>query len=117
MALVKKFLDKFNGLHYPQEYLCLAKESFQQPLHAYLVKDKKIIKDITGEHLFTGYSPLIFTLQAAGDELPANINIVFSQQSLQPNDFFEQKDAIASLSLKMTRKQAAGDTIAFYYEG
>ena len=117
MKLVKKLLNKLNGLHYPQEYLCLAKESFQQPLHVYLVNDKKIIKDITGEHSFTGYSPLIFTLHSAGHELPANIDIVFSQQSLQPNDFFKQKDAIASLSLKMIRKQAAGDITIFYYEG
>jgi hypothetical protein len=40
-----------------------------------------------------------------------------SQQSFQPNDFFKQKDAIASLSLKMIRKQAAGDIAIFYYEG
>jgi hypothetical protein len=117
MALIKRILKKFNGLHYSQEYLCLAKESFQLPLHAYLVNDKKIIKDITDEHLFTGYSPLIFTLYSADHELPANIDIILSRQSLQPNDSFKQKDAIASVSLKMIRKQAAGDIFIFYYEG
>ena len=118
MELVQKLLNKFNGLHYPQEYLCLAKESFQQPLYVYLVNDKRIIKDITGEHLFTGYSPLILNLNSSADqELPPKIDIVFSQQTLQPNDFFKQKDAIASLSLIMIRKQAAGDTTIFYYEG
>jgi flavin reductase (DIM6/NTAB) family NADH-FMN oxidoreductase RutF len=118
MALLKKLLNKFNGLHYPQEYLCLAKESFQQPIHAYLVNDKGVIKDITDQHLFTGYSPLILTLNSPTDQkLPDEIDIAFSQKSLQPNDFFKQKDAIASLSSKMIRKQAAGDTIVFYYEG
>ncbi|HKB43762.1 MAG TPA: hypothetical protein VKC90_05210 [Chitinophagaceae bacterium] len=115
---LKKLFNKLNGLHYRQEYLCLAKESFQQPIHAYLVNDKKIIKDITDEHLFTGYSPLILTLNsAAGQELPDEIDIIFSQQSFHPNEFFKQKDAIASLSLKMIRKQALGDTAVFYYEG
>jgi hypothetical protein len=117
MALIKRILNKFNGLHYSQEYLCLAKESFQQPLHAYLVNDKKIIKDITNEHLFTGYSPLIFTLYSIDHELPANIDIILSRQSLQPNDFFKQKDAIASLSLKLIRKQTAGYVAVFHYEG
>lgn len=120
MQLGQKLLQKLNGLYYPQEYLCLAKESFQQPLHAYLVDGRKIIKNITNEHLFTGYSPLIFTLNSpAGNnrELPVNIEIVFSQQSLQPNDIFEKKDAIARLSLKMIRKQSHGNNSIFYYEG
>jgi flavin reductase (DIM6/NTAB) family NADH-FMN oxidoreductase RutF len=120
MKLVKKIFNKLNGIYYPQEYLCFAKESFQQPLHVYLVEDRKITKVITHSHLFTGYSPLIFTLHSpAGNnqELPANIEIIFSKQSLQPNDFFTKKDAIAQLSLKIIRKQSAGDKTIFYYEG
>jgi len=120
MKLVKKILNKLNGLYYPQEYLCFTKESFQQPLHAYLVDGRQIIKDITNEHLFTGYSPLIFTLYSpagSNPELPANIEIIFSQRSLQPNDLFTKKDAIARLSLKLIRKQSAGDITILYYEG
>jgi hypothetical protein len=120
MNPVKKILTKLNGLHYPQEYLCFAKESFQQPLHAYLADGNKVIKDITHSHLFTGYSPLIFTLYfPAGNnrELPANIEIVFSQQSLQPNDILAKKEAIARLSLKMIRQQSVADTRIVYYEG
>ena len=119
MKLVKKILNKFRGLHYPQEYLCFAKESFQNPLHVYLVDKGQVIKDITNEHLFTGYSPLIFTLNSVASnnpELSATINIIFSQQPLQQDEFPEKKDAIARLSLKMIRKQPAGDTAIFYYE-
>ena len=54
MKLLQKILNKLNGLHYPQEYLCLAKESFQQPLHVYIAEGRQIIKDITHFHLFTG---------------------------------------------------------------
>jgi hypothetical protein len=118
MKLVKKILNNLNGLHYPQEYLCFAKEPFQHPLHAYLVEDRKVIKDITHSHLFTGYSPLIFTLYSGNNQkLPDDIEIVFSQQSLQKNEFIEKKDAIARLSLKMIRKQAAGSDTIFHYEG
>lgn len=118
--LVKKILNKLNGLYYPQEYLCFAKESFQYPLHAYLADGRQIIKDITHSHLFTGYSPLILTLHspaANNQELPGNIEIIFSQQSLPENGFIEKKDALARLSLKMIRKQAAGSDIISYYEG
>ena len=120
MKLVKKILNKLNGLYYPQEYLCFTKESFQQPLHAYLIDGRQIIKDITNEHLFTGYSPLIFTLHSpagSNPELPANIEIIFSQQFMQPNDHFKKKDAIARLSLKLIQKQVAGDLLLLYYEG
>ena len=90
MGIVKKILTKFNGLHYRQEYLCLAKESFQNPIHAYFIKDGQIIKNITNENLFTGYRPLIFTLTSSDLKEPfSNIEILFSQQSLQPNDFFD----------------------------
>jgi hypothetical protein len=116
MQLLQKLLNKFNGLHYRQEYLCLAKEFFQNPVQVYLVDKDRVIKNITGEHLFTGYSPLIFTLYSNG-ELPGTIEIIFSQQSLQPNDVFKGKDAIARLSLKMIRKQSAGGINIFYYEG
>ena len=115
MRAVKKILDKLNGLHYRQEYLCLARESFQQPLHAYIVNDNHIIKDITNEHLFIGYCPLVFVL--TGISLAENIHVIFSQQLLQPNVKFVQKDAIAFLQLKKTRQQQAGEHSISYYEG
>jgi len=120
MKLVKRILNKFNGLYYKQEYLCLAKESFQQPLHVYLIAGKQIIKDITNQHLFTGYSPLIFTLYSISikeAELTEKIDIIFSEQCLKPNEFLGKKDAIACLSLKMIRRKSAGDTGIFFYEG
>ncbi len=111
-------LTKINGLHYRQEYLCLAKESFQNPIHAYFVKDGHIIKDITNEHLFTGYSPLIFTLISSELKEPfSNIEVLFTQQSLQPNDLFRERDALASLSLRLIQKQAIDNNEIYYYEG
>ena len=119
MQLLQKLLNKLNGLYYKQEYLCLAKESFQQGLHVYLIAGKQIIKDITDQHLFTGYSPLIFTLYSSSfneDELTGKIDIVFSERCLNPDEFLEKKDAIAWLSLKMIRRQPVGDTDIVYYE-
>jgi len=120
MKVLKRILNKFNGLYYPQEYLCLAKESFQQPLHVYLIAGKQIIKDITNQHLFTGYSPLIFALYSSSVtelELTEKMDIIFSEQCLKPNEFPEKKDAIACLSLKMVRRQSTGDMDIVYYEG
>ena len=119
MQLLQKLLNRFNGLHYKQEYLCFAKESFQQPLHVYLVDGKQIIKDITNQHLFTGYSPLIFTLYSTSGqegELPEKIDIIFSERRLKPSEFLEKKDTMACLSLKMIRHQSAGDMDIVYYE-
>ena len=118
MSIIKKLLGKFNGLHYRQEYLCLAKELFQNPIRAYFVKDAQIIKDITNEHLFTGYSPLIFTLTSCVLKEPfSNIEIVFSQSSFQPNEFFMERDALARLSLRLMLKQRIDNHDLYYYEG
>lgn len=120
MQLLQKLLNKFNGLYYTQEYLCLAKESLQRQLHVYLIAGKQIIKDITNQHLFTGYSPLIFTLYSPSINevaLTEKIDIIFSDRRLKPNEFLEKKDAIACLSLKMIRRQSAGDMDIVYYEG
>lgn len=118
MQLLQKLLNKLNGLHYQQEYLCLAKESFQDPIHAYLVKDARIIQDITDKHLFTGYSPLIFTMSWPDLKEPfPNVEIVFCQQSLQPNDLFKKRDALASLSLRLIKKQTIQPNEIYHYEG
>lgn len=114
MKLVNKILNRLNGLYYKQEYLCLAKGSFQQPLHAYLPAGKQIIKDITNQHLFIGYSPLIFALHSPSvseGELTENIDIIFSERDIKPNEFLEKKDAIATLSFNKIRQL---NNIAFY---
>ena len=115
---MKKILTKLNGLHYEQEYLCLAKESVQNPIHAYLVKHGRVIKDITNEHSFTGYSPLIFTLTSSNLKEPSsNIEMFSSQRSLQPNDFFKKKDALAWLSLRLIQQRKIDNNEVYYYEG
>ncbi len=115
MNLVKKALHKFNGLHYRQEYLCLARESFNQPLYVYLVNDKRIIADVTSLHLFVGYCPLVFAF--TNMDLPENIQLIFTNRQLQPNDIFLKKDAIALLKLRRIKQQVADSTAILYYEG
>jgi len=115
MRILQKILLKLNGLHYPQEYLCFAKESLPGPLHAYLVHDNCIIKDITKQHLFVGYCPLVFAFPFP--DLPASVQIIFSHRVLQPNEIFTAKDALAKLELKMIKKQQAEDSNVSYYEG
>jgi hypothetical protein len=115
MKLVKKILNKLNGLHYPQEYLCFAKETFPDPLHVYLINNKRIIKDITSQHLFVGYCPLVFAFSFA--DLPSSIQIIFSNRVMQPNEIFTAKDALATLELSLIKKQQHDGSNIFYYEG
>jgi hypothetical protein len=118
MGLLKKILNKFNGLHYQQEYLCLSKESFQYPLHAFLINNGHIIKDITGSHLFVGYSPLIIALSSSSvDPMPQTIDIVFSHKTLRPNENPEKKDAMALLTLKKIRQLDVDGEVILFYEG
>jgi hypothetical protein len=115
LALLKKILSKFNGLHYSQEYLCFGKETFSQPPHAYLVGEREVI-DITDRHCFTGYSPVIFALHSLQKDLPSDIHIVFSHKPLPPNGIFSSTDAIASFDLKKIYGQGIENDNIVYYE-
>ena len=115
MKLVQKLLNKLNGLHYRQEYLCLAPKSFSQPLQVYLVNGRRIKKNVTTQHQFVGYSPLVFAFSDAA--LPQNIQLVFLPRLLQPNEIFMQKDAIAVLNLKRIHQGTAANSTVFFYQG
>ena len=120
MKLVKKILNKLNGLYYPQEYLCLARESLGHPLHGYLASDKRIIRDITNQHVFAGYHPLIFAFPAFNEidlDALAEIEVLFSNKFLQENTFYSSKDPIATLRLRFAMKQETGTNSIYYYEG
>lgn len=120
MKLVKAVLRKLNGLHYPQEYLCMARESFQHPLHVYIAAEKRIIKDITNQHVFAGYHPLIFAFTSFMEKnlsaFPV-IEIMFSQEPLRQNEIYNAKDALAMLKLRFIRNQATGSNEISYFEG
>lgn len=120
MGLIKKVLSYFNGLHYPQDYLCLANESFQPRLHAYLVVNRRVVKDITALHLFNGYCPLLFTFSSSSishEIFGERIEIFFTHESFKPNEYLPPKVALAGLSLKRVHKQAADGIMLFFYEG
>jgi hypothetical protein len=120
MKLVKKILNKLNGLYYPQEYLCLTNETLQDTLHAWLARRDQVIKDITNLHLFVGYSPLIFVLpplkELEQDE-SAIIDILFTNKLLHPNETLSSKDAIAVLRLKKLKQQIVDEGTFSYFEG
>lgn len=81
MQVFKRILQKLNGLHYPQEFLCIAKEEMNEHLHAFLLFENIVIGDITQNHHFVGYSPLIIALRSGKDiDLTARdtINICYS---------------------------------------
>ncbi len=118
MALIKKLLERFNGLHYPQDYLCFAKGSFQPVLHVYLVVNGQVVKNITASHLFTGYSPVLFTffsIPETGETMGTEIELLFSHEDIKTYDVLPASVALAGLTLKRIRQiQAAGGELSFY---
>jgi hypothetical protein len=119
MQLLKKILNRLNGLHYTQEYLCLASPLITGRLYAYLVEKNRIIRNITDQHLFVGYCPLIFAFSQpalTGINNPASIDILFSPKLFNQNAIFLEKDATARLQLKKTG-ELTGEGPVFFYEG
>jgi hypothetical protein len=117
MMLIQKLLTKFNGLHFPQEYLCTGMGSLEQPLSAYLICHNRIIADITQLHWFVGYHPLVLAIPSSLECDEDGIMIAFSPGLLQPNENFRQKDAIALLRLKKIKESTLGVGIVNLYQG
>ncbi|HYC29292.1 MAG TPA: hypothetical protein VEB42_10755, partial [Chitinophagaceae bacterium] len=95
---MKKVLDKLNGYAYRQEYLCLADEPFTDPLQAYIVNGD----NVTQQHLFVGYCPLIFAFPRASKE--ERLEMRFMQSNA---------NALASLELRKINQQGS----ISYFEG
>ena len=120
MLFFKKVLNKFNGLYFKQEYLCLAKELLEQPLCVYISAENRAIKDITNHHLFIGYSPLVLAFPFYKEiDLSRNehVDILFSDHQLKPNDIVTTKDALARISLRKIHEQGLGTDRYYCYEG
>ena len=117
MRVIKKLLEKLNGLHFSQEYLCLSKESFVQPLHVYLFENARITKDISQSHLFVGYSPLIFAFSSSFGENPKEVHLLFTTRPFLPNEIVGKKDAIARLSLQRIHVLTGSADAIEFYEG
>jgi hypothetical protein len=114
MPLLKKILQKLNGLHYPQDYLCFGVESFPQPLNIYLLHDGNIRKDVSQLHSFVGYSPVIFAFPTFPEiENKEQIRVLLTNKEFVIDEEFQKKDAVAVLFMKKIR--TPGDIA--YYEG
>ncbi len=114
MKHFQQLLNRYKGLAFPQEYLCLPSGSFEKPLSVFLIQQADRIRDITNQHCFVGYSPLIIAIPCEPGDAPMqeNIQLLFS-----PNENSSPKDAVARLVLKKNRGQSAGDTTIHYFEG
>lgn len=113
MQLLQKLLNKLNGLYYKQDYLCLAKESFEQSLFAYIILRDRLL-DITNHHLFVGYSPLVFAIRSPKEtQLGTAHPVFFVDREFHPNEIINEKDAIAKLTFQKIREL----NNIFFYEG
>jgi hypothetical protein len=110
MGFIEKLLGKFNGLHYRQEYLCLALEGFASGLNVYIARNGKVVKDITIEHVFAGYCPVVFALASGSDEND-QLHLVFASKSFNENEEFLKKDVLAQLFFKKITER---NGIVFY---
>jgi hypothetical protein len=118
MKFFQRLLRKINGLHYPQEYLCLSEESLQKPLHVYLVHQGRVSAELTKSHSFVGYCPLIIAMPSSVLIAPyQRIQLAFSDRPFTINEFLPPKAALASLHLQKIREQPAGGKNVIYYQG
>ncbi len=114
MKLFQQLLNRCKGLSFSQEYLCLQPGSFEKPFFVFLTSHDGNIRDITRQHCFIGYSPLIIAIPCLPGDTPPeeNIGLLFSI-----NENFSAKDAVARLLLKKIKEQPASAVTIHYYEG
>ncbi len=120
MQLLQKLLNKFNGLYYKQEFLCLDRLSLIDPLSLYIASGNRIVKNITEHHLFVGYCPVVFCFPSFNEidlSRTEKLEITFLQKSLSPNETIDEKDVVARIYFRKIREQSLTDKSFYYYEG
>lgn len=119
MNLIKKILDRLTGIPFRQEYLCLS-EPLDHPPRLLLYVHGQFVKDVTNEHVFSGYSPLIFSFPDANgssDSWPLSIQIKLVNDLSNSNVNNDQKAALATLELKKIGEQNSNGMTVRHYEG
>lgn len=94
------------GLVYPQEYICLA-ETPQSSLRLWAESGGEV-RDVTDEHLFVGYKPLLIGLFSAPVE--TGRSVVFHLRS-------EDGIIVAELTTKTVFHRVLGDRSVIFCEG
>jgi hypothetical protein len=116
MKLLQRVLNRSRGLHFGQEYLCMHHEHFEQQLNVYLLDKGKIMKDITFDHAFVGYHPVVFALSIDLAEAHPNLEIIFSHEQLLPGHKPGRQVILAFLSLKKVYQLSMNSEFVFFYE-
>jgi len=119
MNLIKKILDRFSGLSFRQEYICLERPIDHSP-RLVLFNGEHSLKDVTTQHVFSGYSPLIFSFPSfAGDgsNWPAKIRLYLFNDLSNRNATMTERDALAWLELEKICKQTADGIEVYHYHG
>jgi hypothetical protein len=116
MNLLKKVFIKCNGLSFPQDFLCLANETYEQTLNLYLVDGRKVLKNITHLHAFVGYCPVVFALPLLSEISSPVIETVFSMERLSEGEDYLSKQMVASLHFINLSKQKTPEGYVCYYE-
>ena len=102
------------GSSLPQEYICVAKEKLSNQFRANLLTENGFI-DITNEHIFLGYAPVIIGLSSAKEE---SLSVLLDSESEIVIIFGESIDrTIAKLILNKIEKITYGSDNFFLFEG
>jgi hypothetical protein len=119
-ALLKKWLT---GISFQREYLGVDADSLNDGLNVYLVSPKGKWIEVTQDHIFLGYKPLIFAFATPdnGDLLQNEICLCFKPGAFHPNQnwkgFLIDPESVAQLSLKRINRSIENNKNPIFYEG
>ncbi len=115
-TVIKKLLKNFfTGLTLSQEYICLDKTLFKDPLSVSFITDDNSF-EVTTTHLFLGYKPLIIgiVLERLSEEAALLSNRLYGRLNFQ---YGESDSTVGSISMKKINKIALGESDVYLFEG
>lgn len=112
---MKKLLKKILlGITLPQEYLCLNLSEFNKPLRVVIKSfSSKILTDITKNHLFIGYKPLVIAL----DKKYLNDAAITSFQQLTISFQTDVESEIAKVDLELVKEIKLNSNNCLVFKG
>ncbi len=114
------------GIGIKQEYLCLALEDITDTFSVHLTtrQDERSL-DVSGSHLFLGYSPLIMAVPfadadagaARADEICLTFNAAGFDIDARWRGFPASSASVARLQLRKIGERRMGELLVVFYEG
>lgn len=118
MNIKNRIKHELFGLSIPQEYVCLANDKLDEPLSLiWTTNGRSGGADITNNHVFLGYKPLIIALSFPSNSSNAEELNITTDIKIDFRSATDRDGVVARLNLNKIQQWKFSETAVFFFQG